>query len=56
MDEWTRCSDRMPKKEGYYLITCDDDEASMEVAYFNGKDFEIYSHIAWMELPEPYRE
>ena len=54
--KWGKVTDTLPKKAGKYLITCDDDNSSMEVAYFNGEKFEIYSCIAWMELPEAFKD
>lgn len=59
--QWIPCSERLPEKEGNYLITA-------QPAYNHAKDIRI-AHwssrwvgyvkseiIAWMPLPEPYEE
>lgn len=59
--EWIPVSERLPDKEGSYLVTA-------QPTYNHAKDIRIvhwggrwvgYSQseiIAWMPLPEPYRE
>lgn len=60
---WIACEDRLPEKEGFYLVTLTDritDIADMRIkkAFFseNHKNFMDYgsSVIAWQPLPEPY--
>lgn len=60
---WIPCSERLPKNDGYYLITLSDN--SLDVAYYEiGTNlsqwhcgaFEDGRVIAWMPLPEPYKE
>lgn len=62
---WTPCSERLPEKpvvgEDCYLIQAQYVEQPF-VAYWDGRNwtdecYEIAKHvIAWMPLPEPYRE
>lgn len=61
---WIACEDRLPEKEGFYLVTLTDritDISDMRIkkAFFseNHKNFMDYgsSVIAWQPLPEPYR-
>ncbi len=60
---WIPCSERLPDKEGNYLVT--DDAGGMKTIEVDtllhyeddGKPFWCYSQnpIAWRELPEPYK-
>lgn len=64
---WIPCSERLPEKDGKYLVTyCDDlvDNYVIERNFYNGS-FEPMSYsekhtgrkaIAWQPLPEPYME
>ena len=63
MNDWTPCSERLPDKEGEYIIT--DDAGGMATVttdefehYTNGEPMWLYGqHItAWMPFPEPYKE
>lgn len=61
--EWIPCSEKLPENEGCYLITLDDnslDVASYEIgtklSQWHCGPFEDGKVIAWMSLPEPYRE
>lgn len=57
--EWIPCSERLPDKEGAYLFTCKTISGIKYVRpgvlYSNGK-FGSDNVIAWMPLPEPYKE
>lgn len=58
--KWISCSERLPKKNGEYLVTfrlhiikC------IDVSYYDGHAFDtgLYDEVlAWMPLPEPYME
>ena len=60
-NDWNLCSDRLPEKEGRYLITVDKNgerDVNEEFFYFR-KDGTPSWHLsenvsAWMPLPEPY--
>lgn len=67
--EWIKCSDRMPDKNGRYIITQDrykvDDYnktgkcmgREVDVAEFDGVEWRkarFYDVIAWMSMPEPF--
>jgi len=66
--EWIPCSERMPEEEGAYLVTeVSYGELYVSKGYYvqeNGEriwrndtyEYDIIDPIAWMELPEPYRE
>lgn len=60
---WIPCSERLPDKEGAYIVTNDVGGASGIIfdAFFYCDDGEptwllSQNAKAWMELPEPYRE
>ena len=61
---WIPCSERLPNKEGEYLVTdvaggVKTVEVDMLLHYEDdGKPFWCYSQnpIAWCEKPEPYKE
>lgn len=56
----------IPKKEGVYLVTCDDEEYPVKRMRFKKEDeyglwyddYGIYDGVifAWQPLPEPYKE
>lgn len=61
--QWISVSERLPEKEGYYLIWLDDGFFEV-VHYWNGY-WNAFSHctknslegvIAWMPTPGPYKE
>lgn len=55
----------MPKKEGIYLVTCDDEEYPVKRMRFKKEDeydlwyddYGIYDGVifAWQPLPKPYK-
>lgn len=61
--KWTPCSERLPEKHGYYIVMTDGSHNSViDIAEFGrcgnliwgwNKASEV---IAWMPLPEPYKE
>ena len=59
---WIPCSERLPEKEGYYLITkeCLGVVVVDTRYYYTERDSEYWSPyesgtvIAWLPLPEPY--
>lgn len=64
VDNWIPVKKRLPEDEGYYL-TCD--KKGNEHVFYHHKAFEYpfgihknhsqyYMPIAWMPLPEPYKE
>ena len=59
-DRWIPCSERLPEKDGWYLVTVQGYETVTDVAPFNYELWKgLASHqevIAWMPLPMPYRE
>lgn len=56
---WIPTSSRLPKKEGYYLVSGifpqNEDKIIASELYFDGKEFKIVKVIAWAELPTPYK-
>lgn len=58
--EWTPCSERLPEEEGRYLITISD--IGVVSSFYNKNHklpwggYETECVIAWMPLPEPYKE
>lgn len=63
---WIPVSDRPPKENGKYIASLED-SVYPEASFFNGKwfmrslngiarEFGEYEVIAWMLMPEPYRE
>ena len=56
--EWIPCTERTPNAyRGYYLITTDKNE--VDIGWWSGSSWESFSNsevIAWMILPEPYKE
>ena len=65
--KWIPCSDRLPDKDGRYLIYYDygciecldyADGWNCRRDYLSGeiyRDYESHSVVAWMPLPEPYK-
>ena len=64
MSRWIPCSERMPDKSGTYLAStnmgdvglaeCDwDYEYGM---YWSAEYLDVDAIVAWMPLPEPYKE
>lgn len=61
MDKWVLVTEKLPTKEGLYIVTMDGEIAGQKepfasTNYFeNGQWDDGDSVIAWMRLPEPYR-
>lgn len=68
-DGWIPCSERVPKENEYVDNVCkyyliQDEYGDMHVAHLSGRGWETIESIkalgcdviAWMPLPEPYRE
>lgn len=61
--EWTPCSERLPKEDGMYTTTLSGELIGMDEPFVGQSYFE-YGYweddgdyvIAWMPLPEPYKE
>lgn len=51
---WIPVSERLPEKDDLYLICFDDGE--YDLVYFCKGAFSYSGVIAWLPLPEPYRE
>ena len=60
---WIPCDERLPEENGVYVVSYEDAVTWLE--WFNGKWFfypsnpareETGTILAWMPLPEPYRE
>lgn len=64
--EWIPCSERLPKKDGFYLATIDGEIAGVDKSFTGLAEFEngkwiddegdYKPIIAWQPLPEPYKE
>lgn len=63
MSEWIPCSERLPEKNGVYIVSYED--AVSWLYWFNGKWFfhpsnpareETGTIYAWMPLPEEYKD
>jgi len=56
MSEWVKCSERLPEKDGRYLV-CEKWVTGhwVGVGRFVNDKFECSMTIAWQELPEPPR-
>ena len=56
---WIPCSERMPEESGWYIVTVED-ETDTHLRWFStlhGFEWEEKDNtIAWMPLPEPYKE
>ena len=63
---WIACSERLPKKNGFYLATLDGEIAGEDKPFTGMAEFEDGKWIddeddykcvlAWQPLPEPYKE
>ena len=53
--QWIPCSERMPERNGYYLVTGRQGAVNKRL-YQDGYWYGNWAIIAWMPLPEPYRE
>ena len=55
--QWIPCSERLPEKDGRYLVTNDGwGEWIVDWnAWLNGQWLYNSEPIAWMSLPEPYK-
>ena len=61
--EWIPCSERLPKRQGYYICTCKDGskyKRTTVVKWSNGWQLtgtrSYWIVLAWMPLPKPYEE
>lgn len=62
-DEWIPCSERLPKRDGNYLVTFhhkwpDREYKTVEVEEFRSGKFDenLYMKVvAWTPLPEPWK-
>lgn len=57
-NEWIPVSERLPNKDGYFLITTSDNEIDIrEYLYSKGWGWDGFERvIAWMPLPPSYRK
>ena len=63
-ERWIPCRERMPDKEGLYLITCIDDSGALfvDASLYDpptdrrGAIWDFPNVVAWMERPGPYKE
>lgn len=60
---WIPCSERLPARQGYYICACKDGSRVLKtttIKWSNGWQLSgtraYWKVIAWMPLPEPYRE
>lgn len=60
VNEWMPVEERLPKKNDFVLVTCDNGE--VDYAFYTERgwimhyiDDEAYPVIAWMPLPESYK-
>ena len=55
---WIPVSERLPEDDGYYFVTEKDGRIGTYVFHKQGNSEEYWKRcaIAWMPLPEPYRE
>lgn len=56
--KWIPCSERLPNKTWWYAVTLSDRPATYVRWYstVNGWEEEENDVVAWMPLPEPYKE
>jgi hypothetical protein len=56
--KWIPCSKRLPKEIGDYLVTTHNGQIARYVYMGNGtsKEYWMRCAVAWMPLPEPYKE
>ena len=52
--EWIPCSERLPEKDGYYLVS--EDDGGVEVEWYDNTGWGYCGVIAWMPLPPVYQE
>ena len=57
---WIPCSERLPNKEGNYLITAQptyNHTKDIRIAHWSGRwvGYVRFEILAWMPLPEPYK-
>ena len=60
-DRWIPVNERLPNKEGYYLVDCKERVLSIQRFNFSIADHKPYwsgmrTVYAWKPLPEPYKE
>lgn len=53
-DGWIPVSERLPEKDGYYLVS--EDDGNIEVEWYDNTGWGYCGVIAWMFLPTPYRK
>ena len=53
--QWIPCSERMPERNGYYLVTGRQGAVNKRL-YQDGYWYGNWAIIAWMPLPEPYED
>ena len=52
--QWIPCSERLPERNGYYLVTGRQGAVNKRL-YQDGYWYGNWAIIAWMPLPEPWR-
>lgn len=52
--QWIPCSERLPERNGYYLVTGRQGAVNKRL-YQDGYWYGNWAIIAWMPLPEPYK-
>ena len=55
VSEWIPCEERLPSKDGKYLIVGRQGAVNI-LPYHDGMWYGRWGVIAWMPLPKPYRE
>ena len=61
---WIKVDDRMPDKDGHYLVYCDNGQiheasySALRKAHWLDpvEEYEVYSVTHWMNMPEPPKE
>lgn len=53
-DGWIPVSDRLPEKDGYYLVS--EDDGNIEVEWYDNTGWGYCGVIAWMFLPPVYQK
>lgn len=60
IDKWIPCSERLPKKDGLYLVSVinDHNRRYSKTCWYHGHEkwFARQDVVAWMPLPKPYKE
>ena len=51
---WIPVSERLPEKDGYYLVS--EDDCNIEVEWYDNTGWGYCGVIAWMPLPPVYQE